>query len=98
MSDRPSFGNLGVHVGPGGRVTCHTYPHDTPILAVDADRIEITFSIAGREATDAAVKFARQLAEQAARFAEDVERVHAEQSARSSGVCAGCGGPVPEAA
>ena len=38
----------------------------------------MTFTIADRKASDSALEFARELASQAAQFAAEVERLHAQ--------------------
>ena len=40
----------------------------------------MTFTIADRKASDSALEFARELASQAAQFAAEVERLHAQQA------------------
>ena len=40
----------------------------------------MTFSIADRKVDDSALEFARELASQAAQFAAEVERLHAQHS------------------
>ena len=40
----------------------------------------MTFTIADRKAGDSALEFARELASQAAQFAAEVERLHAQHS------------------
>jgi hypothetical protein len=68
---------LGVYVGSDWRIDCHGYPDSTPILSIHAGAASLDVSTMGREATEAAVKFARELARQAGQFAAEVERIHA---------------------
>jgi hypothetical protein len=89
MSDGKSFADLGVYVGSDWRLICHKYADSTPILSVDGGPVTVLISIEGREATDAGVEFARELAKQAAVFAAEVERLHAK-----SGIRAAFGGAV----
>jgi hypothetical protein len=97
MSDGKSFGNLGVYVGTDWRLACHTYADSTPILAVNVGRVALTISPEERQATDSAVAFARELAKQAARFAAEVERLHAAQHT-GPGICAEHGGAAEDTA
>jgi hypothetical protein len=68
---------MSVHVGADWRVDCRTYDGHTPILSVDAGPVAVCYSIDARQATTAAVEFARALARDAQRFAAEVERLHA---------------------
>ena len=51
----------------------------------------MTFSIADRKASDSALEFARELASQAAQFAAEVERLHAQHGQDSGTGEAGSG-------
>ena len=83
MSDnRHSFANMGVQVADDWHVWCSTYADQPPILTVGAGSTTVTVSIRGKVADDNAVEFARDLLQQAQRFAAEVERLHAEQAAR----------------
>jgi hypothetical protein len=75
--DGGSLISLGVYVGTDWRVDCHTYPDSTPILSIDAGAAALDISSKGREVTEAVVRFARELARQAERFAAEAERIHA---------------------
>jgi hypothetical protein len=97
VTDGKSFANLGVYVGTDWQLTCHAYADSTPILAVDTGPIVLTISLEGRKATDSAVEFARELAKQAARFAAEVERLHAAQHAKP-GICIERGGAADSTA
>jgi hypothetical protein len=79
-----SFGSVNLHAGEGTHVGCHTYPHTTPILTVQAGRWSVDISIADRTAIPAhAVTFARELASQAAAFAAECERLYAVHQAEA---------------
>jgi hypothetical protein len=78
-SDGGSFASMSVHIGTDWRVDCHTYDGHTPILSVDAGPVAVCYSIDARQATKAAVEFARALARDAQLFAAEVERLHAAQ-------------------
>ncbi len=75
-----SFATLYILVGADWWTHLSTYEDHPPILDVDVGSTSVSFCIAGRNADDSAVEFARELASQAARFAAEVERLHARQS------------------
>ncbi len=72
-----SFSNFSVYAGNDTWVTCYRYPEKTPILHVSAGQSALSVSVVGREATDAALEFARALLREAQAFAAEVERLHA---------------------
>jgi hypothetical protein len=71
--------------GSFGRIGLH--------VGADAGSTTVTFSIADRKVDDSALEFARELARQAAGFAAEVERLHAQHSpdSRTGEVGAGSG-------
>ncbi len=73
-----SFARINLHVGGDWWTFLSTYDEHSPILDVAAGSTTVTFSIADRKADDGAVEFARELASQAAQFAAEVERLHAQ--------------------
>ena len=75
-----SFGQIGLHVGADWWTFLNTYDEHSPILDVTAGSTTVTFNIADRKIDDSALEFARELASQAAGFAAEVERLHAQQS------------------
>jgi hypothetical protein len=77
--DGGSFSFLNCHVGADWRVRCNTYTDTTPILSVDSGTATLTVTTKGREAGKAAVEFARTLAAEAQKFADEMERMHAAQ-------------------
>ena len=79
-----SFGRINLHVGRDWHTFLSTYDDDSPILDIAAGSTSVTFSIADRKADDGALEFARELASQAAQFAAEVERLHAQHSQDSS--------------
>lgn len=87
---REGFGSLGIHAGEGTGVRCSTYQDTAPILSLDAGRLSVSISIAGRAVPAQAVAFARELAAEAARFAAECERL---QGARQSPAPASVEGP-----
>lgn len=76
-----SFSHISLHVGSDWTVRCSAYADQTPILTVDAGDTGVSITPTGREATEAAVAFARALVRNAQEFAAEVERLHAERSA-----------------
>jgi len=94
MSGGKSFGHVSLHIGSDWTVRCSTYPWTTPILTIDAGSTAVSVSIEGRDVIPAtAVAFARDLADKAAKFAADCERLHAIQQGQAVS-----GGEAPEAA
>ena len=75
-----SFGRTGLHVGADWWTFLNTYDDHSPILDVAAGSTTITVSIADRKVDESALEFARELASQAAQFAAEVERLHAQQA------------------
>jgi hypothetical protein len=84
-----SFGSLSVHLGEDWWTHLSVYPDHPPILGIDAGSTSVTFSFAGQAVTQAAVEFGRELASQAVRFAAELERLHARQSASDGGAPSG---------
>ena len=64
-----------------------TYDDHSLILDIDAGSTSVSFSVTGPAADDAAVKFARELAAQMARFAAEVERMHALHAEDTGQAC-----------
>jgi hypothetical protein len=77
MTAAGSFSHVSLHVGAGFMVRCATYPNQTPILTIDAGDTSWSVTPDGRDATDDALAFARELARKAQEFANEVERMHA---------------------
>jgi hypothetical protein len=82
-----SFGHLTVIVGGDWCTHLSTYDDHSPILDIDAGSTSVSFSVTGPAADDAAVKFARELAAQATRFAAEVERLHAQPPVDTDQAC-----------
>ena len=76
-----SFGHVSVHVGGGSQVWCHTYADHSPILGVRVATTTLSLQLAGSQVGPEAVQFARELRCQVERFAAEVERINAEQTA-----------------
>ena len=72
-----SSGRLSMQVGGDWWTHLSTYEDHSPILDIDAGSTSVSFCIAGRQAEESAVEFARELADRVARFAAEVERLHA---------------------
>ncbi len=89
--DGGSFSHISYHIGDGWRVRCSTYASTTPILSVDAGPSALSITTKGNDAGKTAVDFARALAHEAQRFADEMERMHAAQldGADSTGKAAG---------
>src|ERR1700680_1445851 len=93
-SDGGSFGSAGLYVGtdwqggggphPGRPPILSAHADSPPILSIDAGHAAMSVSITPmKRMGDEAVAFARELAQQAALFAADCERLHAEQHGRA---------------
>lgn len=85
MSEGGSFCRVGFHVGADWRVFCYTYDDTAPIFDIYAGSASVAISVRGRAADKAAVEFARALAREAQRFADEMERMHAAQLADTEG-------------
>ena len=86
-----SFAQISLHVGADWWTFLNTYDEHSPILDVAAGSTTVTFTIADRKVDDSALEFARELASQAAQFAAEVERLHAQQGQDSGTGEAGAG-------
>jgi len=71
-----SFGHLSVQVGADWWTHLSTYEDYSPILDIEAGSTSVSVCIVGGQFDESAVEFARELAEHAARFAAEVERLH----------------------
>ena len=83
-SEGGSFSHVSCHVGADWVVRCNTYAGTTPILSLDAGSSAVSVTTKGKVADEAAVEFARALAEEARKFADEMERMHAAQLADDS--------------
>jgi hypothetical protein len=72
-------------------VWCSTYSETTPILSVEGGLSTLSISTRGRTADESAVQFARALAREARRFADEMERKHAAQLAGAEGTAKAAG-------
>ena len=70
---------IGMYAGEDWWTFLSTYPDHTPILDISCGSTTVSLSIADRRTGAAAVEFARELADKAARFAAEVERLHAQE-------------------
>ncbi|MEV6979917.1 hypothetical protein AB0M95_01435 [Sphaerisporangium sp. NPDC051017] len=73
-----------LHVDGRGRSACLAYPHRTPVFEVAAGNAVVKVTLHASRVDEASVIFARELAEQARAFAEEVERLHKGQIRRAS--------------
>jgi hypothetical protein len=62
-------------------VRCNSYPDTTPILSFDAGSSAVSVTTKGKVADKAAVEFARALACETQKFADEMGRMHAAQLA-----------------
>ena len=76
-----SYSRVSVGVGSDWRVRCMPVTGNPPVLDIDAGETEISISLASKEIRASAVEFVTELAREAARFAEQVERLYAGQQA-----------------
>jgi hypothetical protein len=75
-----SMARIGLHVGEDWWTFLSTYEDHGAILDIAAGSATVTVCFDGRRVTASAVEFARELAEKAAKFAAEVERLHAQDS------------------
>jgi hypothetical protein len=71
-----SMARIGVHVGEDWWTFISTYDDHGPILDISAGSTTVTVCFDGSQVPASAVEFARELAENAARFAAEAERLH----------------------
>jgi hypothetical protein len=81
MSEGASFSNVSYQVGAEWRVHTSAYADTTPIMGIDAGPSYFSITTRGKVADLAAVEFARALASEARKFADEMERMHAAQLA-----------------
>jgi len=84
-----SSGRIGVYVGEDWWTFLSTYEHHTPILEVSCGSTTVSLSVADRKVGIPAVEFARELADKAARFAAEIERLHTRDQ-HDGGACSAC--------
>jgi len=72
-----SMARIGVHVGEDWWTFLSTYDEHGPILDIAAGSTTVTVCFDGSQMTASAVEFARELADRAAKFAAEAERLHA---------------------
>ena len=69
--------HIGVYIGENWYTHLCTYNDHTPILDISTGSAMVALSLASQEVSAPAVEFARELASQAAKFAAEIERLHA---------------------
>ncbi|WP_235433863.1 MULTISPECIES: hypothetical protein [Protofrankia] len=79
-----SWGHVGLAVGADGSARCHTYPHERPILTVDAGHIDLSLSVSGGTVTADHLVFARALVRAATDYLSACERLLAGRTADDS--------------
>ena len=85
-----SSGYVGVYVGQDWWTFLSTYDDHTPILDVTCGSATVSLSVADRKTGAAAVEFARDLAGKTARFAAEIERLHAQDHDGTGEACTAC--------
>ncbi|ONH32706.1 hypothetical protein [Protofrankia sp. BMG5.30] len=70
-----SHGHISVHIGSGWSARCFTYPHERPILAVDADHTHLSLSATDDAVTVDHLAFARALVRAATDYLHECERL-----------------------
>ena len=84
-----SSGRVGIYVGEDWWTFLNTYDDHTPILDISCGSTTVSLSVADRKVGVAAVEFARELADKAAGFAAEVERLHVRDH-RDGEACTAC--------
>ena len=84
-----SSAHIGMYVGEDWWTFLSTYDDHTPILDITCGSTTVSLSVADRKTGAAAVEFARELAAKAARFAAEVERLHARHTGDGE-ACTAC--------
>ncbi|KLL09517.1 hypothetical protein FrCorBMG51_24380 [Protofrankia coriariae] len=79
-----SHGHISVHVGSDGSARCFTYPHERPILAVDADHTHLSLSVTDGVVTVDHLAFARALVRAATDYLGECERLLTDPTADAS--------------
>ena len=85
-----SMARIGMYAGEDWWTFLSTYPDHTPILDISCGSTTVSVSIADRRTGAAAVEFARELADRAARFAAEVERLHVRDHDGDGEACTAC--------
>jgi hypothetical protein len=77
-----TFGGAWLHAGPDARAQCQVFEDGhLPFLNVEGTAIGLSVFLPGPVITGDHLRFARELATEARRFAEECERLHAAQTA-----------------
>jgi len=85
-----SMARIGLYAGQDWWTFLSTYEDHTPILDISCGSTTISVSVADRKTGAAAVEFARELAAKAAKFAAEVERLHADEHDGDGEACTAC--------
>jgi hypothetical protein len=95
-----SSGRIGLYVGEDWWTFLSTYDDHTPILDISCGSTTVSLSVADRKVGIPAVEFARELADKAARFAAEVQRLHTrdEHDREACTACQSRGAGAGEAA
>ena len=84
-----SSGRVGLYVGEDWWTWLSTYDDHTPILDISCGSTTVSLSVTDRQVGIPAVEFARELADNAARFAAEVERLHV-RNGHDGEACTAC--------
>ena len=80
-----SMASIGLHVGEDWWTFLSTYEDHSPILDIAAGSTTVTVCFDGTRLGASAVKFARELADKAAKLAAEAERLHARDHSDAPG-------------
>jgi hypothetical protein len=88
-----TFGGAWLHAGADARAQCQVFEDGhLPFLNVEGAAAGLSVFLPGPRVTADHLRFARELATEARRFADECERLHAAQAGQSSqGPGAACG-------
>lgn len=82
---KDAFSSLGVVLGAGARITCHTYPNSGPILKISFEGMSLSLSLRHGCAMDAdEIRLVRRLAAAVGEFAAEAERMHLEHVSQNA--------------
>ena len=84
-----SMARVGLHVGEDWWTFLSTYDDHSPILDIAAGSTTVTVCFDGTRLGASAVEFARELADKAAKFAAEAERLHVRDHSDGPG-CRAC--------
>jgi hypothetical protein len=74
-----SFSRSSFFIAGDWRVSCLTYSDTPPIFDLDIEGSSLGIHLRGRTADKAAVEFARALADETRKYADEMERIYTAQ-------------------